>query len=373
MGWVKSFAAGGRFAVICGVSFLGIGFALEANASKLSEYVASQSSQSWESTLPLAQEIKAQGKYPYCTLFAASTYLELWGTSQRAFQNPLPSLDPAYLAVSYNLAVGSGAHGTKPLWLLAVVQEYGIIPRSASIETSDNFWPLGDWKEAHQSLMPASMANLILMSSFRSPDHGETFSGKAYVENVVRFRLSELVPFRSVIEDDENEWFDAQTSEEEEVILHPTYRIPYAKLSVGMKRALKQNQVPDWTYVEPQRMYHLAVQQLSEDSPVLVSVNARATRKRLRTYDVISPEDVETGRTTGRHTMVAVGHCDKTTTSDPLCERFGETMREERVKECIVLQNSWGENSNSGGYVCVSPIAWNTMIRDTYVWKKVVN
>jgi hypothetical protein len=78
--------------------------------------------------------------------------------------------------------------------------------------------------------------------------------------------------------------------------------------------------------------------------------------------------NLEVGNGVGGH---AVGHCDKLTTREPLCELFVEEMKTKKVSECLVIQNSWGVGVHAKGYSCLSREALQRMLTTAQILKSI--
>lgn len=305
-----------------------------------------------ETSLGRTREVLDQGNTYFCGLYAAAAFLELWGNSQLPGSAPRPVLSAAFLGIGYNRLVGSGSNGVSTPWLLASIRRYGIIPRGSARASDGSFLP-ADWVKLHDGLIPGDRADELLTARYTSESESSAFTGTSYYDARIGLDVSQLnfyyapaqETFRKAPDDDE---------------VYP-YRISDAVQRAASMRAELQRlgMATWWTETSADRLYRLVKAQLYAGRPVMVSIRAGIPAGGLRRHAVVGNSDLkEPGTATvGAHAVVAVGHCDKWDTRDDLCRVFAPAMKDKNVDECLVLQNSWGEDVNARGYFCVSRLA----------------
>lgn len=321
-----------------------------------------------EVSLQPTQNISSQAQYPFCGIFAMSSFLELWG-GQRQGVRPVP-VDPAYLAVGYNREVGSGSEGTRMKWLSYIVAKYGAIPQGArfaeKVEVAT--WPLPNWRDNHNKLLEATAADEVLSRKYIHEEMKAPFTGADYLEEEIRVDFRRFRTF----------WTNHRETyrKSDEVEVPAVYRQAEKKSrEESMDAALKKWGIDaSEPEVSPGRLFDLTVAQLEEHHPVLVSLNPDLVLERFGSYRLIGEGDLSpTGKGLySTHAVVAVGHCDDLKSKDPLCSRFTAAMAKQSIPECLVLQNSWGEHSHEKGYVCISRRAMARMFLRTSVLEKYV-
>ncbi len=313
-----------------------------------------------------------QTHYPFCGLFAMSSFLELWGkqSNDEPRMSSVPPIDPAYLAVAYNREVGSGSHGSRALWLNYVVSKYGAIPQgSRSFHENRVLWPVPAWRDKHMGLFDVDVADSILDEDFLHKSSRSSFTGVSYLDNVIRINFHDFEPLRNTY------------SEKTKVV--PSQEAPAklrmdsgADLEKAMESRLKDAGFSTtFAKTEPHLIYELILDQLDQSRPVQLALNPGLVRGAFRNYRLIGTEQLlpEGEGTDESHAMVAVGYCDGKIPRSQMCSQFDHLMQINDVNECVVIQNSWGSDANSKGYLCVSRLALGRMIQTTSILSGLVD
>lgn len=323
----------------------------------------------WEVSLPSAEEIKDQGKYPYCGIYAMSSYLELWAKGGRP-SAAFPSVDPAFVAMGYNRLVANGDAGTNAFFLSVTTQMFGAIPAgSLPSDSSSKVWPLGDWRESHRAFMKVDALDLILKAKYAHRSASEPFNGNEYLSNYTR------INFRSLVHVFSNYQEKLKKDNDPGNDMKPQWRDgDFAKAAVTMEALAKKLEMnTQFLQGPPSAVYKVAVAQLYRRRPVYLGFNVGLTMERFRNYRVIAGRDlVEPGEgKMASHAVVLVAHCDQKESNDHICKMFAPYMTQRKVTECVVVQNSWGADVHDKGYVCLSPEAFNRMGRSVVIEKAV--
>ncbi len=250
--------------------------------------------------------IKHQGRTPYCGLYSMSSFIELWANSVPRSE-PIPSLEPGFLAVAYNALIGSGRRGTLLNELLSATRQYGIIPRRSWHQENLPFPERGvmdGWRWAHRSVIDLDVSYRILDALYKvGSDRRST--GLAYLEETIGMDLSS---------------------------------------------AQVEQYSPD--------LYNRIVHRLYSRTPVLVGVDLGAISGNFGSYEAVGVSDVhgdsEHEDEHRLHAMVALAHCNRPDSPRGVCQRFAQEMRDLKIPECLVLQNSWGPEVHNRGLVCLS-------------------
>ena len=326
----------------------------------------------WEMSLPSAREIKDQQKYPYCGLYAMSTYLEVWargGKPSFAF----PSLDPAFLAMGYNRVASNGAAGTNPLWLSISTQLFGAIPANSKIADSGQnqaAWPLQDWREAHKSLMDTKALDSILTANYAYSGIDRQFTGHEYLTDSIKVDFGQLITVHSNHQEKYKDNDDEKDKPKVEFRAGDFSTTVEHMANLGEKAGIDT----DALLGSPEDVYKTVVAELYNNRPVFLSFNVGVVKTKFREYRVVAESDLVPegeGKAAG-HALVAVAHCDKQVTRDRICSLFGPYMKVKKVEQCVVVQNSWGPEVNARGYVCIAPEAFYRMDKAAIVERSII-
>lgn len=116
--------------------------------------------------------------------------------------------------------------------------------------------------------------------------------------------------------------------------------------------------------MSPPAVTRAVVEQLQKREPVLIGIDLSYLKKPFETYTVVGKRNLNQERIVDvpLHALVAVGVCDRHPTEDWLCARFTRDLVTSHIRECVVLQNSWGKSAHNGGYVCLSKGALQKML-----------
>lgn len=310
-----------------------------------------------EISVPRAYEITDQEKYPYCALYAMSTFVELWDKAYRT--EKLPGVDSAFLAMAHNAEISSGMQGHDTFHVLYTVARWGAIPKGATTLTDQAAWPLADWREAHKTLIPMETLRPILSESYVVPDVSGRFTGKQYLKEKLNFDPSRFAVYKS------SHTEERRASTEESEPVH--YRLgTEADADAAVKRRAEAIGLRnDGTTEDPDLLYTLLVANLYQKRPALLSLYTSLTVERFWKYVVIGKSDLvaEGQGKNSSHIAAVVAHCHRTDSVQPVCKLFNAAMKQRNVADCVVLQNSWGGESHSAGYVCLSRRALQRMMK----------
>ena len=335
--------------------------------SLLEQYVPSEFS--WESSVPVASEIKDQGRTPYCGLYAMATFLELWGKGGRpSYANP--AIDTSYIAVGYNRMVSGGSGGTSPIWLAATTQIFGAVPKGATLHTDAKIkWPLPKWHFLHWKLMDPRLTDPILKGKWSHPTTGEAkYSGRDYLTRVLRMDFTQMVMIHTTWE----EKF-AAVDNPSEATAPPEYRAKSVAATaevmgkIGQKIGIPMGYVP----LPALSVYRSVRRHLTSRRPAYLSLTVGLTKESFAKHVVVAKEHLvpKHGGKDWMHAVVAVAHCDTIETRDPICRQFAPYMQRAKIKECIAIQNSWGEKAHAHGYTCLDPVAFARSVKGALVLK----
>jgi len=313
------------------------------------------------------QVIKDQGQWPYCTLYAAASLLEMWGNAKHPNRKKLPNLSTAFLALGYNGEYSDSGNGTEESVLFYTMKKHGIIPAYAWEDTrfSDTTAYLKNgWNQGHSKLIPTDEVVELLKQKYRDGVSEEGVTGREYFASHIGVDLAQL----DVTYSQRTETFsqaDAYSSE-------PTgYRInDYVKRREALNSALTAEGFPlNGETAAPDKLYRKISAQLNRSEPVLLSINVHLVEGNFSTFDLITNGDLlkENTSKAGYHSVVAVGICDETKTRIPFCRPFVRQFKDRNVDECLMVQNSWGSDANHRGVFCLSPQAAQRMINSAAI------
>lgn len=319
-----------------------------------------------EISLPQAGKIYEQDHFGYCGVYALASFLELWGKSQGKSG---VEIDPSYIAFAYNRLASSGNDGSYLLWTVAAVQLYGAVPLGALAKVATVAWPISDWRDRHTKLIDPQSLDDLLYSKFHHHSQPAEFDPHTYRTQQIE------IDFRwfKVYESMHRENFKRKSAAVSEGEAPAQYRYgSYTETRQILETWMRKIGLDTEYYPKKaETLYSLIVKQLYWRRPVLLSINPTLAVKRFSFYDVLGGGDlVEKGEgEDAAHAMTAVAHCDRTASEsrDPLCQTFAKEMESREIKECIVLQNSWGIDANQKGYVCLSKNASLRMLRQAYL------
>ncbi len=318
--------------------------------------------------LPPTRGISAQANYPFCGIYAMSSFLELWGNTSGNHYKIAP-IDPGFIALAYNREVSSGSNGTKPLWLNYVVWKYGAVPQnSRAIHDNVVSWPITGWEEKHLGLFPAGFADAALAENFLNDTVRGEFTGGTFLQHVVKIDLKAF------------DWLSSTHTEKlKEVVSSdapPTLRAKNKEdLQESMTKRLQVSGLPISTMAkEPNEIYELIKSQLDSKRPLLLSINPGLVRGNFGSQRVIGTDQLlpEGEGLDEAHAMVVVGYCDGKGPHAEACVSFEDLMKHNSVQECLIVQNSWGEHSNAKGYLCISRKAMSRMMISTSILHDIV-
>jgi hypothetical protein len=338
------------------VLFVSMSFSARADVLNGFELFPILETQTWEASAPVAAEIKNQKRFPYCGLFAMSTFLEIWGDSTRTGYL-FPPIDESYLSLAYNRVVGSPGMGTSPTWLSMTTQIFGAVPKGAKFEGSAA-WPIANWRKENMRLIPTNVSDPFLTGKYVFGRQRQEFTGQSFLHDVVRIDLRNFIALHTSFE----EPTVGRTAPDDEEAVNPQLRLKDMETTAKNMQLLAQKMGTDtrMAVVPPEVLYKATVAQLSTRHPVYLAINAALTKDKFRTYGVITDAQLSPigqGHD-GPHAVVAVAHCDKNNSSDKICQRFNRYMATKAVTECIAVQNSWGADVHEKGYFCLAPDAW---------------
>lgn len=319
-----------------------------------------------EISLPKSEEINRQGPHPYCSYYALSTFLELWKNGQDRKQRSV-SLDPAFVAMAYNAHAGNGGEGVVTGWLLALTNHYGIVPKRAIPASPTKLpWPLPDWRQSHQELLPEENLKELLSAKFTHPTVANPFSGREYLQDHIGVDFTKFALLITTHREPYLPWNEKSTR-----------RISYRE--GGLSEAAQRMQTfgsetrfeLETAWENPKPLVGKVVDQLYQDHPALLNINTDITQKDFSSYSLIGDEDlVENGKgMLGQHMVVAVAHCDTVPTRDPICALFADELSMRGGSDCIAIQNSWGKSAHADGYACLSRSALYRILLSAVVLK----
>lgn len=320
--------------------------------------------------LPRA-EVKNQGQFPYCGLFAVTSWLEIWREGEQVGTSvPVgPALDPAFLAVAYNYEFGAGVDGTNPLWLINSVQKWGVIPvGSVPVDRKAVTWPIANWAEVHKQLIDIDQARNTLEARYTHPSVSYPFTGAEYLEKVVRINLRHSKMYWAPQREKYPKGFPQPQGKRTPM----TFRYGTQDLTQAhaLQLAGQLGMVSNWVVREGADIYESLVNQLYTYHPVLVSVNVGLAKEDLWRLRNLIPGSLvpENTGSLAMHSMVAVAHCDLSD-NEPVCERLRKVVEKTEDKEGIILHNSWGPKANDSGYVFVGRRQLISILRDGFLEK----
>ena len=351
--------------------------------------VVQASASAFEISAVRTQGISDQGDYPYCSFYAVASFLEIWGNSNRKPGDRLPPLDPAFLALSANLESSNNA-----FWmdlLLVVTAKHGIIPKGATATKKELGWPYPEWEAAHQELIEETKLRSITSAKYQHHSLPQPFTGADYLRQQIQIPLEKFRWVRSnyqepslleFFDSSENEAPIVEASEPKEIekTQKPKFQYrqgSYKKSIQALKKEAKKLKIsvaPIW--MDYSDLYDSILSQLYDKRPVLLSINTTFVSGDFANYALIhTGKLVDYGFSLpAKHAVVAIAHCDKTDSKDKVCARFNKSLEEADIDECIAIQNSWGEDSNSKGIVCISwgalePILNSAILQDKNIKK----
>jgi len=310
--------------------------------------------------------IRDQAGNPYCTLHALATYLELWFNSRYPTAPKTPALSPAFLAMAYNAEYASGAGGTMEPYLLSAVAKYGVVtsdaweitpfPKvAASLKT--------EWAKAHRKLIPKTEVESILEMPYWNPEFSAWYRPSNYFNGRFKFDFKKMKQMFSR----RAETFVPEVSSPGSSGVEYRETKP-DKREAWETKAKARAGLAEGKYLNADKLYLEILKHLYRPEPVFVSVNPALVKRAFSLQSLLSnPDLVEPGQ--GRpsyHSMVAVGVCDEAM-NIPACEPFESQFKKKGITECLLLQNSWGEDAHQKGYVCLSPAASQRMINSAYL------
>jgi hypothetical protein len=327
--------------------------------------------QTWESSTPLPRDLKDQGKFPYCGIYALATFLEVWGSATHTGQ-AFPPIDEAFLSYGYNRVIGSPGIGTHPMWLSITTQIFGAIPKGSKYLGKDAAWPRRNWEKENLELLPTSVTDPVLTGKYTYGRSNTQFTGQTFLRDVVRIDLRNFYGLHTNFE----EKYRSQVSPDEEESFEVPFRMGDIE-STGQNMQLLAQKIGGDTrmaVVPPEVLYKAAKAQLYARRPVYLAINAGLTRDKFRKYGLIVGRHLypENQGYLGPHAVVAVAHCDKTNSVDRICQRFNRYLELGHVDECIAVQNSWGPDVNHQGYFCLAPDAWRRVVTAILLDKSLV-
>ncbi len=326
---------------------------------------------SWEASTPQAAEIKDQGKFPFCGLYAMATFLEIWGDASHTGYL-FPPIDESYLALGYNRVVGSPGMGISPTWLGLTTQIFGAIPKAAKFSGKADQWPMKNWQTDNMALVDTKVSDPLLTGKFVWGKSTTEFTGPTFLKDTVGIDMRNLYPLHT----SHKETYLAETSPHKEEAAVAPFRLADAETTAKsmQKIALKMGTDTRMSSVDPDVLYKAAKLQLNARRPLLLTINAGLTQNRFHTYGVITDAQLmplNKGRL-GPHAVVAVAHCDKANSVDRICRRFNRYLEQKQISECIAVQNSWGPTVNERGYFCLAPDAWERVAMALFIEKNLV-
>lgn len=307
----------------------------------------------WEISVPETKAIKDQGKFPYCGLYAMSSFLELWANgSKPTYSTPL--VDPAFLGLGYNRLVGAANMGTHPIFLTVSTQLFGAVPIGSRF-SGEQQWPLKGWEKTQMRLIDKEVTDPLLVGTYTNSIYGTTkFTAQQYFKKALYMDFSHMVGF---VSNDDEKHKAGKPSDEVHHLRFKTYgETATVVAQVGQKMGLNTSMYE----IKPGVLYTAVRKQLYKRRPVFLSINAGLVTDKFSKYRVIAGTDL-VKRDTGHnymHAVVALAHCDKYTSDDRVCRRFGPYMQKKGIKECVAIQNSWGPEVHDKGYFCLGPKAF---------------
>lgn len=324
----------------------------------------------WEVSTAVTVEMKDQGKFPYCGLYAMSSFLEIWGdTTHTGYV--FPSIDESYISLGYDRVVGSPGGGTHPMWLHIATHIFGAVPKAARLKTAGT-WPVASWATDHLKLVDTKVADSVLTGKFTYGNSTKEFTGRNFLTDVVRIDLTQFYGLFT----NYKEKLQKPTSPNTEESVPSPLRMGTFQATANNMQMIAQKVGGDtrMASVAPDKLWAAAKLQLYSRRPVYLAINAGLTKDKFRKYGVITESSLvpEGQGLSGPHAVVAVAHCDKTNSVDRICQRFGPYMKQMQVDECIAVQNSWGTAVNDRGYFCVAPDAWKRVAQAVLIEKSLI-
>jgi hypothetical protein len=242
-----------------------------------------------------------------------------------------------------------------------------LVPEASSAVTPDGLRRLDNgWQEFHSALMDQAHIRELLRSSYRHPNVKRDFHPLEYLA----YLKLDFTRFQMIANKDYDRFEKTSTESvpESELFRDGTRAATRKRVHLEMKEQGIRHTSIEYPY---ETFYRSVRTQLYEGRPVLTVINTslvRGGKARFAEAHVIAAQAlVPVGEgEKSLHALVAIGHCDTWETRDPLCRRFAALMREMGVRECIVLQNSWGRNNHSDGYFCLSEEAARRLL--THAW-----
>jgi hypothetical protein len=296
------------------------------------------------------------------------SFLELWGNAEHPKDEALPTMETAFAAYAYNRIVGSGMAGGYPSWIFYAVHQYGMVPKGAARYNPPEIHRLsGQWVTEHAGLIDEKPLEELLTSRFVHHSSQRPFSPKDYLARQIHIDMRDF-SFHA------NNYPEKFIPSENNEAKYPYRVADAAARKTALNKAMTAAGIAtEYQNESPARLYSLVKEQIYDHHPVYAAIRTGVVRGYLGNYHVVSANDLvaEGKATSGGHAVVAVAHCDKLETKDPLCSTFARGMRERNVPECIVFQNSWGESSNAKGYLCVSERALKRVLLAAVIKKSI--
>jgi len=321
----------------------------------------------WDHSLAPAPAIYDQGDYPYCVAYSVTTLLEHWGKSNHPEQT-LPPLDYSFLAAGHNYEVGGGGEGMHSDHVHYVAAKYGVIPQGSVLEGDPiPNWGPKNWQNTNLSLVDKTTLERILNGVYRHPSVDKPFTAKEYYRDHIGLDFGDLEYFCS----DHIEKYQASPASSAKS--PAPLRAPTAA-AINKVMEMKTSAL-GWQSgcqrKDPNYLYDRVVGQIDRGFPAGLVIHTRVVATPASKYKLLNSADLEgEGKFfSSRHAVVGVGYCDKWKTENPLCSRFVKEMENDNVRECIVVQNSWGTDSHDAGYLCISRNAFQRVALEVRVSK----
>ncbi len=357
-----------------------LGFCLGANSPGRNPALATLPWIPSDLALPKSQQMELQGTYPFCSLYAMTTFLELYANSQQKSKRIVSSLDPSFLAASYNYEIGNLYGGVDILWVAAVTKLHGIIPKGSQRyrPTNNSKWPIPQWEQRlYTELAPTPPLFSLISGEFLHKDIPQPFTASQFLseEIGIDFRVFHLMG--------PSPWTKPEEKYEDKIF----YRIegenyPKVKQRIGgLAESFGMTAVAE--KLDGEKTREALQRQIESGIPVILVIDHNTVRMPLAgkttdwpfaNYTLLTESHLD-GSTSANpmiHAVVAVGICDDGERTEKICAPFKKQLREERIGRCTVLQNSWGDQVHWQGYSCVSDKALDRLIRAAYLMKKFV-
>lgn len=302
-----------------------------------------------------------QSDKPYCSLYAASTYFELWFNSRYPHAPKSPAISTGFFALAYNAEYASGNTGTADRMLWYSIAQHGILTTDAWEITP---FPKGaehlknSWRNAHTQLIDERALRSVLSMRFWHPEFKAWYSAAGYLKGRMQFNFEGMKMIESRRAESFLPWTGNGTG-------NAAYRIPDAAArDAQLDKLEKAGALVPVETENADKLYAAIRDQLYRSEPVLLSMNPMMSRHRFASYTLLSnPDLVDSGKASASyHAMVAIGVCDGGSTTLPTCAPFTSQFAERGITECLLLQNSWGTEVHERGLACLSPAASQRMI-----------